>query len=230
MFKKLRDFFKKLAAKKSFWIVLGAFILALASILLIYLFEPKFVPEPIRTGIKKTIDEVILGDKTANQGTNNNSGTRNSNGGQSGTGSNTDTSSWPTYTNAEFGFSVKYPEGWIVNEIKNTMISLYSSNNQNVNTRGDIVIQIKQNLNNLGLKNFYNGQNDVDYFSDAAGGYEEFMINGKQAIKFKNVQGLINTSIIIIINGNQFIEIEDAGEKHLEDGVLNSIANSFETK
>lgn len=124
---KLKLFFKKMASRKSFWITLGAFTLALFLIALIYMYQPKFVPEPIRTGLKKVVDEVILGERDANkigQETNNQSAVNNNQGSNNPANNeqtaNIDTSTWQTYTNQEYGFSVKYPEGLKPQPIKDT--------------------------------------------------------------------------------------------------------------
>lgn len=125
--KNIKKFFKKLASRKSFWIVIEAFILALGSIFLIYLLQPKFIPEPIRTGIKKTIDEAILGEKDTTKTSEEQAVSDQEKSSTTKPKETIDTSNWKTYSNQEYGFSVKYPEGWVIFKEENDSILFVKS-------------------------------------------------------------------------------------------------------
>lgn len=230
---------------KKFWLnkwtlTITSIVIIVSAIMLTYLYNPAFVPQFIKSTNKNLVDKIV-GRELAKRIDE----TRDENGATSirtlfnlnkeenlekhcakkEEREKEQEKCYQTYKNEEFSFSVKYPVGWEIKQVSDNFISFYPPDSS-LDDKGDINLYIK-NSSNKSMKEFYDGQNDVDLFSDAAGGFQEYTINGYQAVKFSNVQGLINTAVIVIVSNNNFIEIEDWGENHLEDGILDSIANSF---
>lgn len=197
----MKNIFKKKVSKKTFWIITISFAISAISIISIYNFEPRFIPEPIREGIKKTIDGDILGDKNQNsqeQNNNQNTETNNQNNSNNSSSNDMDTSSWKTYTNEEYGFSVKYPEGWTLN---NKTEELQKTNND---TLSYTILDPKfNNLNDARIsietKKSYGLEQDIDReFTDV-------VINKKQDININEINSKIITGDAIDYETNELI-------------------------
>lgn len=76
-----------------------------------------------------------------------------------------DTSDWVTYKNEEYGFSLKYPEGWEKNEVDNTRILLrnvYKEFSPQTRIEGELIIELFKDDSNVNLDEWININRKLD--------------------------------------------------------------------
>ncbi len=136
-----------------------------------------------------------------------------------------DTSNWKTYRNEEYGFEVRYPEEWRVNEVNKNIIGLLPPDRKpEIEYTGDIGFFIKPRINNESVEDVYNGRNGPELFQSATGGYRLISIDGKEAYYFNDVMGLLPSDVVIIPMENWFIEIDAIDNFEVFEELLKTVS------
>lgn len=126
------------------------------------------------------------------------------------------------------GYVLPYPMGWRAEEIHKTsplIVKFYKDANDK--ELGDISITIYENPKNVTAKEFYNGVDRPNLFTDAIGGYEDVKLNDVSAIKFLNVLGFTHYTIVVVPHSDKIFEITDIGETHQSDGIFDKVLSEF---
>ena len=79
-------------------------------------------------------------------------------------GGEIDISNWQTYENEEYGFSLKYPEGWEKNEVDETRILLsgvYKEFSPQIRVEGELIVELFES-NNQSLNEWINNYKKLD--------------------------------------------------------------------
>lgn len=133
---KIKDVFKSQRAVKITILIVTALIV-LGPVKLIYFFDkPKFIPEETRGKVREGVNEDVVKplekvipplakaiERAAYQAPA--SGGSGSSGGQTGSGTSTvDTSNWQTYKNEKYGYELKYPEDYQINNY-DSVVSIF---------------------------------------------------------------------------------------------------------
>lgn len=127
-------------------------------------------------------------------------------------------------------FTFNYTSDWKVDESEKNKIGLVDSSQTATNNRGNIVFTFKSNKQGLDFDRFYDGLNDVNYFSDSASGFEKMKVNNLDAYKFKNVSGYSNSTIVVLKTANGYVEISDLENKYQNNGTFEDVVQSFTVK
>lgn len=187
--------------------------------------EPKFIPKETRGQVREGINEDIvkpietilppLGKaiqeaeyKDTNAGiSNTSSGFSGSSGNSAGnTSISTSTADWKTYKNEKYGYEIKYPEGYIVDD-NNITVFVSKSTNQEVG------IWIYANDSNKNAKDWW--ESEKQKYSNKFVDTEVSLIS-KEAIKAETGEG-INEIHYIIANKGKIFDILIIGPVELEE-------------
>jgi len=133
-----------------------------------------------------------------------------------------------TFNGQKFSFIVL--DGFQINETEKNKVGLVDLLDSTANNKGNIVFTFKSNKQSYDFDRYYDGLNDVNYFSDSSGGFEKLKVNGLDAYKFKNVAGYSNSTMISIKTNGGFVEISDLANKYQDDGTFEKIVQSFNIK
>ncbi|MFA6296507.1 MAG: hypothetical protein WC663_04075 [Patescibacteria group bacterium] len=133
-----------------------------------------------------------------------------------------------TFNGQKFAFTVL--DGWKTDETERNKVGLVDLADSSTNNKGNIVFTFKSNKQSFDFERFYDGLNDVNYFSDSSGGFDKLKINGLDAYKFKNVAGYSNSTVISIKTNGGYVEISDLSNKYQSDGVFDQVVQSFVVK
>lgn len=126
------------------------------------------------------------------------------------------------------GYALPYPTGWRVEEVrKNEPLIVKFYKNINDKELGDISMTVYENPKNLTVKEFYNGVDRPNLFTDAIGGYQDVKLNDVSAIKFSDVLGFTHYTIVVVPYNDKIFEIADIGETHQSDGIFDKILSEF---
>lgn len=124
--------------------------------------------------------------------------------------------------------SVLIPDGWSAAKNASGSIGLVPADSEISDLyEGDIVVNPKENAENLSIKNFYDGEQNADLFRDALGGFEPIEVNGYEGFLFKEVEGYVPANVAVIKKGDVMIEITDAGMGNAENGIFDAVVNSI---
>lgn len=135
---------------------------------------------------------------------------------------------WETIRHRESGILMSYPPGW-TSSLGTTQIAFFPNNkspNGTLQYVGDITAEFLPNPDGLDLRTFYDEVATVDLFSNSASA-REYEISGTLAVKFKDVNGMIPSDIIVLLKNSIIVELTDVGQLHRNDGVLDQIAKSI---
>jgi hypothetical protein len=129
-----------------------------------------------------------------------------------GTNSNTtslpllDISDWKTYSNKVYKFSIQYPKDWEYRSISDTFVRFLSSSKDfnNPYSLGNVEVEIKENPRQLSSKDYFNGRNYADLYSDARTGIEDITINGVFGTRFNGVIGMVTSDVVVIRTEDTF--------------------------
>lgn len=127
-------------------------------------------------------------------------------------------------------FIFNYLPDWKIDESEKNKIGLVDPNQTSSGSKGNIVFTFKSNKQNFDFERFYDGLNDVNYFSDSAGGFEKLKVNNLDAYRFKNVAGYSNSTIVAVKTVNGYVEISDLENKYQSSGVFEKVVQSFVIK
>ncbi|MCK5084683.1 MAG: hypothetical protein KAQ64_03445 [Candidatus Pacebacteria bacterium] len=129
-----------------------------------------------------------------------------------------DISDWQTYRSKKGGFELSAPIKWDFNERISAVagdVDLFLFFNKEATTsinEYDYVqlnIRIKQNKSNLSMEDFYDGKKNADLFRNARNGYNEIVVGGKDAVRFREKDD-IGADVVVIPLQDKFIEIDSA--------------------
>lgn len=127
-------------------------------------------------------------------------------------------------------FTFNYASDWKIDESEKNKVGLVDSSDSSSNNKGNIVFTFKSNKQSLDFDRFYDGLNDVNYFSDSASGFEKMRVNNLDAYKFKNVSGYSNSTIVVVKTANGYVEISDLENKYQNNGTFEDVVQSFTVK
>ncbi|MDD3887591.1 MAG: hypothetical protein PHN19_02345 [Patescibacteria group bacterium] len=133
-----------------------------------------------------------------------------------------------TFNGQKFSFIVL--DGFQINETEKNKVGLVDLLDSTANNKGNIVFTFKSNKQSYDFDRFYDGLNDVNYFSDSSGGFEKLKVNGLDAYKFKNVAGYSNSTVISVKTNGGYVEISDLTNKYQSNGTFEKIVQSFNIK
>lgn len=142
-----------------------------------------------------------------------------------------DTSNWQVYRSEEYGVELKYPLQWKI-QAEDSVIEFYPPGRErgdNFGYRGDITLWFRPNSEELSVQGFYNGVNDVDFFSDADD-YKEIRIGDQTGIKFMHLKGISGSSIAVIRvpDKKTMLELRDVYDVHIADGIFDTMLYSIQ--
>lgn len=147
----------------------------------------------------------------------------------------TDTSTWKTYTNSQYGFSFKYPKDWTpdtLNEqsdfiaINDPETMAAKKKNPALEYPGDLVVQIDQNPKKLNAKDYYNGKDGFLAFDNPSED-REITVDGQTAYHIYPLTGIAPGENVIVPKGTIFIDFSTfIGDKN-EEGIYNQIVSTF---
>ncbi len=134
-----------------------------------------------------------------------------------------------TFNGQNFSFVIL--DGWKTNDkVQNKVGLLKKEQKADKKNVGDIVLTFKSNKENFDFDRFYDGLNDVNYFADASNGFEKMKVNGLEAVEFKDVVGLAESTIVVVKTGNGYVEIADVRNAYQDNGIFDDVVGSFEVK
>lgn len=133
-----------------------------------------------------------------------------------------------TFNGQKFAFTVL--DGWKTDETERNRVGLVDLADSSSNNKGNIVFTFKSNKQSFDFERFYDGLNDVNYFSDSSGGFDRLKVNGLDAYKFKNVAGYSNSTVVSVKTNGGYVEISDLSNKYQSDGIFDQIVQSFVVK
>lgn len=133
-----------------------------------------------------------------------------------------------TFNGQKFAFTIL--DGWKTDETEKNKVGLVDLLDSSANNKGNIVFTFKSNKQSYDFDRYYDGLNDVNYFSDSSGGFEKLKVNGLDAYKFKNVAGYSNSTVISIKTNGGYVEISDLSNKYQSDGTFEKVVQSFTVK
>ena len=135
-----------------------------------------------------------------------------------------DTSDWLTYRNEELGFSFRYPEDWSFIETDDKIIKFFPPGKDlSYEYNGDIVVSV-ENPNGLDIKSFYNGKDRNNLFTEAEDGYEELIIAGAKATKFRNVCCMFpNNQIVVIEFKDKFLSFTAINSFEIYNKIIETV-------
>lgn len=138
-----------------------------------------------------------------------------------------DISSWKTYRDEKYRYEIRYPAGWIV-ESKNTNMTVFSpSKLEGKYEQPFIEINVKSNPQNLSIREFYNGINDRDLFSQTNNRYTTGEIAGRKYFKFVPYITFAGKVVVVIPLNSTFLEITDFGSKYQENRVFDTMISTL---
>ncbi len=133
-----------------------------------------------------------------------------------------------TFNGQKFAFTII--DGFQTDETEKNKVGLVDLSDGTANNKGNIVFTFKSNKQNYNFDRYYDGLNDVNYFSDSSGGFEKLKINGLDAYKFKNVAGYSSSTVISVKTNGGYVEISDLSNKYQNNGTFDKIVQSFTIK
>lgn len=124
--------------------------------------------------------------------------------------------------------SVLVPSGWSAAKNASGSIGLVPAGSEISDLyEGDIVINPKQNSENLSIKKFYDGEQNADLFRDAVGGFEPIEVNGYEGYLFRKVEGYVPANVAVVKKDGVIIEVTDAGMGNAENGIFDAVVSSI---
>ncbi|MCK5061387.1 hypothetical protein KAR28_02460 [Candidatus Parcubacteria bacterium] len=143
------------------------------------------------------------------------------------------TDDWQIYRSEKGGFELKALVKWDFYEHISSVtggVDLFLFFDKDATTTSideydyvQLNIRIKQNKQNLSMEDFYNGKQSTELFRNAQGGYNEVIIGGKNAVRFKEKDDIGADVVVIPLHG-KFIEI-DSANSNIE--MFNQILSTF---
>ena len=131
---------------------------------------------------------------------------------------------WQTYYSEYLGFKVAHPKDWKVNLVSDEMVGFIPPDKESgIEYLGDITIKVFDN--ELSAKRIEDEINSL--YSGATKGNSPMEVDGLSATIFKGVLGMLNSTVVYVSYDNKTIFIEDIGESHQEDGIFESMLESF---
>ena len=126
-----------------------------------------------------------------------------------------DTSDWLTYRNEEYGFEVRYPEGWMpVRTIGETVVGFRPKSMEVMNDSWTAVyIEVFQNENYLTIEEFYQKESRRNLFHES-NSQVNLVVNGNQAVQFNQVYGPIPNIVLTVVFQNKIYEISRHDETY----------------
>jgi hypothetical protein len=147
------------------------------------------------------------------------------------------TANWKTYTNDQYGFSMKLPEGWIQNgnPITESDGSIFmnfaspgaQSNPQFKHYGGELNVLIYRNPSSLTINNFFS-QSTIwgqDFMKDATAGTKQIVVDNRSGLRMFDVVGESDAQVAILDDDKRFIEIVDSSI--YQNDILNQILSTF---
>ena len=139
---------------------------------------------------------------------------------------------WNAYNDITAGSRISYPPGWVASTSTTVDNEEYfspasSPPNSDEEYITDIVVDTIPNPTRLDLSSYYSTQAEVNYYANSDSALAFTTTSGLPAVNFSNVAGMIPTDIIAVNTGNAIIEIDDVGQQHGSDGIMNAMANSI---
>lgn len=145
------------------------------------------------------------------------------------------TTDWKTYTNTQYGFEFKLPQGWIQNKEpniskENILINFASPEAQKGPKfdfyGGELNVWIYQNPKSFSVTKFFDGNNGGnELFHDPDGGLvktKDIIVDSRSGKRFYDVVGGSTAQIAVIDDHSRFIEIDDGFSLEILDQILST--------
>lgn len=142
-------------------------------------------------------------------------------------------SDWKTYTNAKYGFLLKYPPTWTFEakpyNYSGTIGIIFFPPEKHLGDRGLIEADVMpaSHFEYAGVFDQTAASATIDKIG-SGDNVRSFSINGMPAVKFFGFPGLINSDIVFIKKQKTIISVDDIDQLHASDNVLNTMAFSIQ--